>query len=219
MEPDKRVQFSGLGSGKPVVGGLSLGNKVSIDAVIGRKIPVVVVPNQNLFGAYLNVDGVIGYDIFIKFEVEFDLASHLIKFRPPLTSELSCDYEKIPIQIKDSLPIIKSTLFFQGKEGQSYDLIIDTGSSLGLLVKAANLEMLTKETRMVVIGRGLNGAIMGMHTTAQKLYLAHFEIETISAGVIFSGFHNNASIGMGILKDYRVVFNYCKGYVGFRRAA
>jgi hypothetical protein len=219
MEPDKSIQFSGLGSGKPLAGRLSLGNKVSIDAVIGRKIPVVVVPNQNLFGSYLNVDGVIGYDIFIKFEVELDLARQRITFRPPFTSELSSDYEKINIRVEDSLPIINSTIFFQGSEGQSRDLIIDTGSSLGLLVKTSDLEKYPKETRSFVIGRGLNGDITGIQIMAEKILLDHFEINTISAGVIYSGFHNNASIGMAILNDFTIVFNYCKEYVGLRRTA
>ncbi|MDH4295700.1 MAG: aspartyl protease family protein [Cyclobacteriaceae bacterium] len=219
MEPDKSIQFSGLGSGKPLAGRLSLGNKVSIDAVIGRKIPVVVVPNQNLFGSYLNVDGVIGYDIFIKFEVELDLARQRITFRPPFTSELSSDYEKINIRVEDSLPIINSTIFFQGSEGQSRDLIIDTGSSLGLLVETSDLEKYPKETRGFVIGRGLNGDITGIEIMAEKILLDHFEINTISAGVIYSGFRNNASIGMGILNDFTIVFNYCKEYVGLRRTA
>src|SRR6187399_3279335 len=33
IHPDKRVEFSGLGSGRSVAGRISLGNKVSIDAV------------------------------------------------------------------------------------------------------------------------------------------------------------------------------------------
>src|SRR5690349_16842713 len=39
---NKKIQFSGLGSGKPIIGNLALNNKVTIDAVIGQKIPVVV---------------------------------------------------------------------------------------------------------------------------------------------------------------------------------
>src|SRR5688572_22690972 len=51
-ESGRAVEFSGLGSGRTVQGKLSLGNKVSIDAVLGNRIPVVVIPEQNLFSEY-----------------------------------------------------------------------------------------------------------------------------------------------------------------------
>src|SRR5262245_22584582 len=56
LHPDKEVKFSGLGSGKPVSGRLSLNNKVSIDAMIGEKIPVVIIPDQKLFRSDDKVD-------------------------------------------------------------------------------------------------------------------------------------------------------------------
>src|SRR5436190_8785141 len=43
----KPVQFSGLGSGRPLTGRLSLNNSVSIEAVTGKRIPIIVVPNKN----------------------------------------------------------------------------------------------------------------------------------------------------------------------------
>src|SRR5687768_15698650 len=83
------VQFAGLGNGKPVNGKLSLNNKVSIHAVIGEQIPVVVVPQRNLFSAYQNIHGVIGYDILIKFEIELNSQQQLITFRPAAQAILS----------------------------------------------------------------------------------------------------------------------------------
>src|SRR5688572_20197770 len=59
INPGKPVQFSGLGSGRAVTGLLSLGNKVSINHVLGNQIPVVIVGNSNLFDAYQDVHGVI----------------------------------------------------------------------------------------------------------------------------------------------------------------
>jgi hypothetical protein len=40
----------------------------------------------------------------------------------------------------------------------------------------------------------------------------------VLTGIIASPWHNYASIGMDILKDYTLVLNYCKGYAGFRKA-
>jgi hypothetical protein len=218
LHPDRRVQFSGLGSGKPIVGGLSLGNKVAIDAVIGNWIPVVVVPDKNLFEAYTHVDGIIGYDIFIKFEVELSMASRRITFRPAHMADLKNGYEKIPISIKDALPVIRSTIFFKGHDGQPCDLIIDTGSSLGLLVKTTDIQNYPARARKI-LGRGLNGNISGINTKADKLLLAHYPILSIAAGITYSSFHNHASVGMDIMKDFTVVLNYCKSYIGLKRTS
>ena len=108
---DRKVEFSGLGNGKPITGNLSLNNTVTMGRVEGVNMPIVIVPHPNLFAGYRHVDGVIGYDIFIKFEVEINASRRLITFRPALSALLSSDFEKVPLQIEDSRPIVRSKLF------------------------------------------------------------------------------------------------------------
>ncbi len=218
-EPDKKIQFSGLGLGDAIHGKLSLNNKVSIHAVLGEKIPVVLVSDKNLFSAYSDIHGVIGYDIFIKFEIELDHMKQLITFRPAATATLSPDYEKIPLRIEDSRPLIQSRIFLPGGEGQLCDLMLDTGSSLGLLVKTSDLKKFPHTIHKKVLGKGLNGDVIGIETTAEKLILDTFEIQSIPAGVTYSSWHNYASVGMDVMKDYTVVLNYCKAYAGFKKYA
>jgi hypothetical protein len=209
------VQFSGLGNGKPVNGKLSLDNKVSIHAVTGEQIPVVVVPHQNLFSAYQNVHGVIGYDILIKFEVELNSQQQLITFRPAAKASLSPGYQKVPLLIIDSRPLIRSTLFIGSNEGQLCDLMLDTGSALALLVKTTDIKKFPKTEHKSVLGKGLNGEITGIETEAKLIFEA-IKISNISTGIIHSAWHNYASIGMDILKNYSVVLNYCRSYAGFK---
>ena len=216
-EPDKKVQFSGLGTGNPVNGKLSLNNKVSIQAVLGERIPIVIVPQQNLFSAYANIHGIIGYDIFIKFEIELDPVQQLITFRPAGDAILDPGYEKIPLRIEDSRPIINSKIFFPGTEGQACDLMVDTGSTLGLLMKTSDLGKFPVGKKEKVLGRGLNGDITGIETIADKLLLNTFEIGEVTTGITFSAWHNYASVGMDVIKNYTIVLNYCKAYAGFKR--
>jgi hypothetical protein len=215
-EPDKHVQFSGLGDGSPVNGKLSLNNKVSIHAVIGEKIPVVIVPQQNLFSKSANIHGVIGYDIFIKFEIELDPVHKLITFRPAADAELNAEYQKIPLSIEDSRPLIQSQVFFHDSETVACALMLDTGSSLGLLMKTTDLKRFPKGKNKV-LGRGLNGNVLGIETLASKLILDTFEMAAITAGVTYSDWHNYASVGMDVMKNYSIVLNYCKAYAGFKK--
>jgi len=215
--PNQKVQFSGLGDGNPIQGKLSLNNKVSIQAVIGEKIPVVIVAEKNLFSSYAGIHGVIGYDIFIKFEIELDPVHQVITFRPASSSELSNEYEKIPLVIEDSRPLIKSQVFFKDSDGLPCDLMLDTGSSLGLLMKTTDLEKFPGGNERKILGRGFNGKVVGFETIASKLILSTFEISAITAGITYSAWHNYASVGMDVMKDYTVVLNYCKAYAGFKK--
>ena len=218
LHPDKKVNFSGLGSGKPVSGRLSLNNKISIDAVIGEKIPVVIIPDQKLFRSDEKVNGIIGYDIFIKFEVELNCAERRITFRPAIKAEISPQYERIAIKVEDGRPIINSTLLINGK-CVSFDLMIDTGSSLGLLLKTTDMSRFRDVGGShSVLGRGLNGNIEGASLLASRLVLDHLQIEKVRAGIIYSPWHNYASVGMDLIGNYSLVLNYCKSYAGFKKA-
>jgi hypothetical protein len=216
MEPDKKVKFSGLGSGNPVYGGLSLKNKVTIKEVLGDQIPVVIVGDRNVFESFTRVDGVIGYDIFIKFEIELNPQAKLITFRPALSAFLAEDYTHVPIRIEDSRPILTSQISLNS-DVFACAVMIDTGSSLGLLLKTTDLKKFSSNDELSELGRGFNGIVNGFKTKVDFLALEGFSLSSLNTGIIHSPWHNHASIGMEVLKGYSVVLNYCKGYVGFRR--
>lgn len=218
MHPDQRVPFSGLGSGHAINGRVSFENKVSIDAVLGNRIPVVVVPDPKLFSGGLTVDGIIGYDIFIKFEIELHTRRQLITFRPALTANLDEDYNLIPIRIVDSRPVLKSTLSLNGVH-HAFDIMIDTGSSLGLLLKTHDRSIYTLSGDADLLGKGLNGTIEGIRLVADRLTLHDFAMAKVPIGIIQTEWSSTPSIGMDILGNYSLVLNYCKGYAGLKNAS
>lgn len=215
--PEQRVQFSGLGNGKPVHGFLSLSNKVSINEVLGENIPVVIVPNKNLFSQYVNVHGVIGYDIFLKFEIELNPAKQTITFRPAQHATIPAGFHAVPLRIVDSRPIMDSEVLLKPEKNKSrnYELMIDTGSSLGLLLKTTNIDDFP-EGDQKILGLGFNGPIYGYKTVSDKVHIRDFILDNLPTGVIQSPWHNYASVGMEVLKDYIIVLNYCKAYAGFK---
>ena len=212
----KPVIFSGLGRGRAVSGGLSIGNKVSIKEVLGEQIPIVIVPNNNVFERYRNVDGVIGYDIFVKFEVEINPSEKTIIFRPAFGSSSPYGYTQVPLRIVDARPVLHSEVHLDEKNVWRLDLMIDTGSSLALLLKTTSIEDFHTEVGAAVLGFGFNGPLSGYQTISEKLRLRGLEMSNVSTGIVASSWHNNASIGMEILKQYVVVLNYCKAYAWFK---
>lgn len=217
-EHGRRVQFSGMGSGKPVEGMLSLNNTVSIGKVVGESIPVIVVKDKNVTSTFNNVHGIIGYDIFSRFEIEINPLKQLITFRSSLNNYVPEGYEKIPMQILDSKPIIRAGVQLYG-ETSFRDLLLDTGSSLELLIKSTEMEKFKAGTKQHLLGTGLNGFVNGFVTTAGYVKLDNFEIQNLHAGIIYSPRHNHASIGMGTLKNYLLIINYSQAYTCLKKIA
>ena len=108
-------------------------------------------------------------------------------------------------------------VFFTNRDGLSCDLMLDTGSSLGLLMKTTDLKNFPGGNNRKILGRGLNGNVLGIETIASKLILNTFEISAITAGITHSAWHNYASVGMEVMKNYTIVLNYCKAYAGFKK--
>lgn len=212
--PGRPIVFSGLGNGRPVKGKLALGNRVAIAGMWGNDIPVVVVENSNLFSKYRNVDGVVGYEIFLKFEIELNARQRTVTFRRADKSLQPDGYTIVPLRVVDSRPVIEATIDM-GRREHRLDLMIDTGSSLGLLVKTTNAASLYDLGTECILGIGLNGSITGFKTVAERVNVGNLKLTDVATAVVSSPWHNNASIGMEVLKNYVVVINYCRSYAAF----
>jgi hypothetical protein len=213
----REIVFSGLGTGASVKGFLSINNKVSIQSVLGKLVPIVAVGDKNLFKQYRNIDGVIGYDIFLKFEIEINSKAKVITFRKANSATPPNGYSLVRLNVIDSRPIMQSTITFSNKQTTNCDLMLDTGSSIGLLLKTTDIGHFKMGDQTEIIGRGLNGTLYGVMTAARLLTVGDFNFHNVNVGIIPSDWHNYASIGMEILKDYIVVLNYCKSYACFKK--
>ena len=215
-DPDRIIRFSGHGEGTPVEGRISFNNKVAISEILGNDLPLVVVREKNVFAEYPDVHGVIGYELFLKFEIEINWQKKEMIFRPAMLSQPQEGFYTIPLEIVDSKPVMTSVITF-GKKKKHYRTIIDTGSYLGLFVNGYDADVIFHNEKQV-IGRGLNGDIEGYTMLPEKFSVADFALEGIRANVVESRKENQyASIGMEVIRDYVIVLNYTRAYVSFRK--
>jgi hypothetical protein len=216
-EPGRIVQFSGYGDGTPVLGKVSLFNKISMQQLLGENIPLVIVPNKNMFQNFSNVHGIIGYDILTKFEIEIHPGNQTITFRSAPNGVPPSDYEYMDLDIVDCRPILSSTVYSGRKRWSKCDLMIDTGSALSLLFKVKDLDESSfargKKEQLL----GLNGSTNSYQLFTKKIRLNNLEMRGVRTGVMPATYKDGASIGMGLLKDYVIIFNYCKSYVCLKK--
>jgi hypothetical protein len=52
---------------------------------------------------------------------------------------------------------------------------------------------------------------------SEELHLEGLDMTNLPTGVIQSAWHNYASVGMEVLKDYVLVLNYLKSYVCLKK--
>jgi hypothetical protein len=209
----RAVEFSGLGSGDPVKGKLSLDNHVSIQAVTGKRIPIIIVPQKNLFSSLPNVHGIIGYEIFAKFEIELNFPRKLITFRTAAYPTRSADFDYVDMKVVDSKPVLECTMTTGDGIRVINDLLIDTGSCLGLILSVDRKGYSAMPT---ALGRGLNGIVNGEKVFTKRLKLKTFEFTNVVTSIVYSK-NSYASIGMDILKDHVIILNYSRSYVAFRK--
>jgi hypothetical protein len=213
----RKIRFSGHGDGTPREGFAMTGVRLKLDIISGDNIPVVVIPKR-VFNGYSAADGVIGLDILQKFEVEIDPLKRIIFFRPAATAELGHEYSRASLKIDGHLPVLSSMLTMKDGNRVATNLAIDTGSMLGLLMVTDNLSNLNPFD-MTLTATGINGDVYSYKYWVKSLNCEGLTVTDVPIAVTFKKSKSYASIGMGLLKEYRIVLNYPKGYVGFKKSS
>jgi hypothetical protein len=162
------------------------------------------------------VDGVIGYDLFSRFEVEINPIGKKVVLRAAETETDREDFTDFKIKVIDCKPVTQSTITVAGKE-EPLDVMIDTGSSLELLIKVTDRKKINSY-EVQNLGMGLNGRIDGVETVAEQLVLGDFSLTHVQTGLMISEWHNYGSLGMKKLQHYIVVINYYKEKISVKPA-
>jgi predicted aspartyl protease len=213
--PNFSVTFSGIGAGKPAVGSVALDNIVTLGPVRREKVPIVIVPGKKLFRHHQRVDGLIGYDLFTRFEIEIHPVRQQITFRSATNRNLPPDYYHIPLKLDHHRPTISATFALPEQE-ETLDMLVDTGSSLSILLTTSDKKGLPSKVSRKILGMGLNGFIMGSNSVAKFLHLNDYTATNVQVALTYSPMHNYASVGMAFLKNYSIIINYLRGYIGLR---
>lgn len=217
LKIDLRKTFTipGLGSKQHSMGWLSIDNRVDIQGLKGEDISIMVIPGEQLLSGNENVDGVIGYQIFHRFEIELDFSKHLITLRRAEESHPKQGFVQLPLILAGTYPVINSLITTSAGKAKPCHIMIDTGSALGLLVKTKDENRLSFPLRFV--GVGLNGEISGNKTITREVSLNGLVLKNVPTRTILSHAHHDVSLGMEVLKNYHLIINYSQSYVCLKK--
>ncbi|MGB8705044.1 MAG: PDZ domain-containing protein, partial [Gillisia sp.] len=217
------IYLKGLGEGEPVKAIKAVGNTVQIGEALNKKSTLYVVTDtqmslSNRLGVPIN--GIIGYDFFKDFVVEFDFVHSSLKaYNPEEYRYKNCRRcSDFNLLIKEHKPYIEATAEIEEGKELSVKLLVDSGSSDAVwLFKNKKREIEVPPAFFQdFLGFGIGGSVYGKRSRIKRLSLGNLSMKDVTASFPDTLYFQNVktfsdrdgSLGAVVLKRFSAVFDY-----------
>jgi len=146
----------------------------------------IIVLEENIFDLQqvlgLHVDGLIGGSFFRNTGVKIDYKKQIITIYHPAKNKMNLDdYSEIPVQFHDHKPYIQAYIEKYDGTSQNIRLLIDTGSSIPLILHANVDSSLIAPDHLTKghIGVGISGALIGTVGIVKKIGFSEFSFDEV----------------------------------------
>lgn len=173
------------------------------------------------------VHGIIGFDVFSRFEVEIDYPNKVIRLFKEGTFKKKRKYKAFDLEILDTKPHIVLPVIIDDDTALDARLMMDTGASLALILHSNkdDLIQIPEERIRAKLGRGISGDIDGYVSRIYGLTIGQDTLYDVIASFPDEDAYGDSlaienrigTIGGKILSRYRIVFKYHENKVLLRR--
>jgi hypothetical protein len=210
----KKIRVSGWGASGSITAHMAYPNKIEIGAIRGTELNIAVVPDRKFLPDKSEIDGLIGYELFVRFAVEINYFTRTIHLYDRLSPAQLTGFSSIPIEINLSRPEIHSRIRLHDQTEVKLKLLVDTGSSLGLTIFARDVAAFRPINEPRTIGIGVAGLIQGFDLFVDHVSLGPANIKPRSSHLVAVSHHPDehftmaGSLGAEFLKEHVVIFDY-----------
>ncbi|HMJ67859.1 MAG TPA: aspartyl protease family protein [Cyclobacteriaceae bacterium] len=214
LSGNRHVKIAGWGSPEGVDAAVSFPNTIRIGHIRGEALGIAVVSSRSLFADKPRIDGIIGYELFVKFVVEIDYKARTIYLYEKMPNGHAQGFTPIPLEINKAMPQVQSRIVMNDKTTVDIRLLIDTGSSLGLTLFSKDKFAGYSSNVQRPVGIGLNGIVRGFDLYFKHLFLSTLKVKSIPSHLVTVEQHPDdkfsfcGSIGAAFLKKHIVIFDY-----------
>lgn len=226
----KKVRVKGLGSEEVIEGLLSENNKIKISGFEDDKFPMLIVLDQDVnFSARLGipVNGILGYSFFKEYPIEINYQKKIMtihKNRRFLERKKFKKYHKYPISIINSRPYIDVPTKIE-EDTLNLKLLIDIGLGDGLWLFEDKEIKASDVFFEDILGRGLNGPIMGKRSRVEAVKIADFTLNEALVSYPYESYFprvgivngRNGSLGGEILHRFNIVIDYQEQFLYLKK--
>ncbi len=219
------VYLKGLGGGKPLRGLQSSHNLLKIGDIVAKDHSLYIIPGDvvgisNRLG--VEVNGILGYDFFKDFIVEFNYKRKKMKVYEPEAYEYKKCREcvDLPLYFYKGKPYVDAEISEKGKTPKNVRLLIDSGSGDALwLFKNTEKDITLPEKSFEdFLGFGITGSVYGDRSRIKALSMGKFDLREITVSFPDSLYlqdinafeERDGSIGSQVLRRFHSVFDYEK---------
>lgn len=208
------VQIPGAGSGAPSTAIMDDSASFFVGDIEFKNQKVIVLQNDIYKG--FPTDGIIGYSILGHYITEINYDKEQITLHNPENFSPDESWHSIPIYFKDNpIPWIDVSISIEDEEPIKISTYIDlaAGDVIVLLEKDEMKFSLPKETKEILLGRGLSGDIYGKEGKISKLKIGSFELSEVTAKIASAQVRSkqvgaDAVIGNDALRRFNLIFDY-----------
>ncbi len=223
LKQGETILLRGLGDGEPFKAIKSTGNLIKIGKAYNDSLPLYVVYDNpiglsNRMG--IPIHGIIGYDFFKDFVLEFNYVRKKIKVHDPNSFTYSqcrrCD--EIDLIFHKDKPYVNILADINGNKNVPLNLLIDSGSGDALWVFSdAEKNLKVPDSHFEdFLGYGMGGSVYGLRSRISAVHIGSFNLKKVTASFpdtsYFKGIgtfeSRNGSIGSIILSRFHSVFDY-----------
>ncbi len=223
MKEVQEIELNGLGEGEALKAMISKNNLFSMDGLVNPNQMVYIIYNDmfDLSGKMgIDINGIIGGDLFRDFVVKVNYSSKKITFYEPDTYAYkkcnSC--ETFPLDFYSEKPFIDVFVLNHLGDEFKVKLLIDSGGgdALWLFENTHPKIRISDKYFNDYLGKGLNGDIYGKRSKIHKLKIGSFEFENASVSYpdslnVIAAYKNkdrNGTLGANILRRFHVIYDY-----------
>lgn len=220
------IYLKGLGAGKPIRALKSNNNKLIVGEALSANHDLYIIEGEifsisNRLGVPIN--GILGYDFFKDFVVEFNYRANWMK----VYNASKYEYKRcrrcvdLPLQFHQQKPYIKAEITLEDSKKQIVDLLVDSGSgdALWLFQDTEKELLIPEESFKDFLGYGITGSVYGDRSRIKNLKLSNYSLpditvsfpDSISLSAVNSFEERDGSIGAQVLKRFHSVFDFRKG--------
>lgn len=227
---NRKITLVGADGDKEVDAYVASGISLMLPGVTGEGHVLLILEEDYLqLKNYLGTDvhGILGFELFRRFVVEFDYINEIMTLHEPTSFKPRRRFIEIPILLEDTKPYLFADLTLENGTTIKSKLMMDTGASHSILLDVSSHENLSlpEKTLRCDLGRGLGGIIEGYIGRVKELAIKEFTFhdlivsfpDTASFGEVFTRTGRQGTIGGGILSKFNVVIDYFNKKVYLRK--
>jgi hypothetical protein len=228
----EKIRLRGLGGGDHLDAVKSTGNIFRIGKVVNGNHMIYLIPGKDFDLSSkmgININGIIGGDLFHDFIIEINYTSKRIKLITPNNySYKRCKKcQTFRLDFYKDKPFINIKVQKGGDTINDVKLLIDSGGSdaLWLFDKSSEKINIPVKSFDDYLGKGLSGNIYGKRAKMSKVYLGNYVFNNVNVSypdstsitTAYKHKERNGTMGSDILKRFYLIYDYPNKKITFKK--